>query len=147
MMGFAARLVNIPPVDFIDAVRAKYPDLYPGGVYFWFPTGWTAIVEHMSAALVGKRVAIRRVLEKYGLLIVEHDANATDPEAIAVLQAATDASEVTCAQCGAPGVMRETGDGFVLMRCDEHTDGAEPISECYAVEIAAAGRRIAEREA
>jgi hypothetical protein len=103
-----------------------------------------AVVDRMSAAFVGKRVTLIEVKEKYALLIVKHDEDETDQPAAAAIEAAAREAEATCDQCGSAGAMREDDNGRVSVRCDEHAEGAEPISVRYA-DILAAGDWIAKR--
>lgn len=112
--------------------RSKFSNLYPDAVYVWYPAGWAIIVERMTAALVGRRVALIEVKEKYALLIIRYDPAMTDSESVAVIKGAEAEAEVTCDRCRARGVMREDDDGWLSVRCDDDADDAEPISVRYA---------------
>lgn len=96
--------------------------------------GWFRIVDDLCAALmiIAKREGVEplvatQVKEKFGGLRF-YVQRATDAMHEAINNAENE-SYRTCEECGKPGVIRE--GGWVLVRCDEHSDGAAPNTDFW----------------
>jgi hypothetical protein len=118
-----------------ERIRAKHPDLVTTGFSCW--TGWFPIVERffdeVAAALAdatGTSFELWQVKEKFARLRIYYDvprwSEARRKIDGAYLRADKEAAR-TCEVCGKPGVLRKRG-GWFATRCDEHADGAEPIT-------------------
>ena len=93
--------------------------------------GWYHLIDQLCGCLQsytsGNRkaqVVATQVKEKFGTLRFYYNGGDAITEGMVWLAEHISAS--TCEVCGSPGVLR--GTSWISTRCDEHADGALPIS-------------------
>jgi hypothetical protein len=125
-----------------EDLRRDFPLLYPATLNEWMleaPEGWRDLLYELSRRINGKPGQVQQVKSKFGGL--RYYYRERDNEVTAAIRDAVAAAWMTCEVCGAAGALRREGSWWLMVRCEEHADGAEVIERYRDRETALASIR------
>lgn len=117
---------------FDKMLSMRYPKMFPSGAYAGVGNGWQPLIKMLCDAIQShidnngaQQVEVSQIKEKFGGLRFYYDGG--DRYIDGMVGFAEYMSEVTCEQCGKPGMLR--GKYYVYTACDEHTQEGDKTNE------------------